>query len=148
MKKSKLLISAATILFLGSGILAGCTEADNLKSDVSTTKSSKRAGKYPLIATDTESSMSDGEINSRVIIKYLGHNNKKQTIKLALDEDGNLADSSIVYSERILNDDQAQPYIVINDQSGLTKLTVYRQPYVSYSQNELSGTVVDKSTNK
>lgn len=146
MKAKKLTIMVATLL-IGGAALTGCTSSESLGSNVKSSEVSKKVGKYPLIATDTETSISGMDTSSRMIIKYLDHSNKKRTLKLALDDEGELKSSTIVYGERILDDDQAQPYLTIKKSSDSTKITVYRQPYVSYSQNELSGKVVDKSTN-
>lgn len=147
MKTTKLTIMAATLL-LGGMVLTGCSSPETMKSNTKSNEVTKKVGKYPLIATDTESSISDMNTSSRMVIKYLDHKNKKQTIKLAVDDEGELKGGGIVYSEHILNDDQAQPYLVIKKSGDDTKITVYRQPYVSYVQNELAGKVVDKSTNK
>lgn len=117
----KLIMVIVTIAMLIT--LTACGNSQNVK-DV-------HAGKYPLVYNET---VLDGTRDGKVAIGYLKNNNVKHIRIYNLDVE-----------ERILRNPETKPYIIITDNQDII---VYRQPYVTYTNDTFEGEVVDKQVAK
>lgn len=142
MKKIKLITLLATVGLSTTFVLAGCG-ADVSKTDSDKIEHTTQGKKYSLVYVDTASHLDSWETTNDMVIGFL-KDNKVVKITLPMDKDGNLADG-YEYNEHILSNSDEKPYVTVNSKSGT--INVYRQPYVTYAQPDLSGTVTDKSTN-
>jgi len=142
MKKIKLITLLATVGLSTTFVLAGCG-ADVSKTDSDKIEHTTQGKKYPLVYVDTASHLNGLKTINDMVIGFL-KGNKVVKITLPMNKDGKLADG-YEYNEYVLSNSDEKPYVTVNSKSGT--INVYRQPYVTYAQPDLSGTVTDKSMN-